>query len=383
VSPAWPPPVREDDASLLTRAAAGDDAAFEVLYHRHRGAVERVCARFGPPGAAGDLAHDVFVKLLHHGGALDRPELVGHWLVRVARNTALHASQRLSTVREQPVAAVTDAVAAQGDDVAGVVDRMAAASVLAALSTGDSRLLSDHYLADVPLAELARRHGTTAEAVKVRLHRARRRARAIAIAKGVRAGLPWPAAQRLRRWLPDVGRADGNIAAALLGPGLIATAVAIGATAPPPVTTSPAAAGDAPHAATDNRHVRPEGSGDPPRTPAALLDRDARSGPAMADVPGGAPRAPVAEAEGMARDPVAPPASAPVLGPITSAPSEPAHTEVGIRTTVSGTEHEPLAVEFVDGAQEEPGPVEEPPVVADTACAAFATAPDPAYCERR
>jgi RNA polymerase sigma factor (sigma-70 family) len=82
------------DAALAERFAAGDEAAFAVLYERHRSSVLAVCIGvLGSQHDAEDAAQEVFTAL---AVALrgERPRELRPWLVRVARNAAIDAKRR-------------------------------------------------------------------------------------------------------------------------------------------------------------------------------------------------------------------------------------------------------------------------------------------------
>ena len=82
------------DAALAERFAAGNEAAFELLYERHRGAVLAVCMGvLGSRPDAEDAAQETFAALTQ---ALHRspPSNIGAWLTRVARNAAIDIARR-------------------------------------------------------------------------------------------------------------------------------------------------------------------------------------------------------------------------------------------------------------------------------------------------
>ena len=64
-SPARILPNRMTDEALLKRASRGDEAAFLLLYERHRDAVYRFAYRMlDSASAAEDVAHDCFLSLI-------------------------------------------------------------------------------------------------------------------------------------------------------------------------------------------------------------------------------------------------------------------------------------------------------------------------------
>jgi RNA polymerase sigma-70 factor (ECF subfamily) len=89
------------DAQLLTQLQAGDDASFEVLFHRHYSRVYGILYRLlGNKNDVEDVAQQVFLKLYHAPRRIrfqgDEVNVAG-WLYRVAVNTGyntLRSQQR-------------------------------------------------------------------------------------------------------------------------------------------------------------------------------------------------------------------------------------------------------------------------------------------------
>src|SRR5579875_785265 len=82
------------DAALAERFAAGDEAAFDVMYERHRPVVLAVCMGvLGAPADAEDATQETFsalaVALRTRPPAELRP-----WLIRVARNASIDTTRR-------------------------------------------------------------------------------------------------------------------------------------------------------------------------------------------------------------------------------------------------------------------------------------------------
>lgn len=85
---------RRSDAALAARFAEGNDAAFALLYERHRATVLAVCMGvLGSRHDAEDAAQESFAAL---AVALRSraPDNIGAWLTRVARNAAIDAFRR-------------------------------------------------------------------------------------------------------------------------------------------------------------------------------------------------------------------------------------------------------------------------------------------------
>jgi RNA polymerase sigma-70 factor (ECF subfamily) len=109
-------------AELLHRAARDrDEVAWRRLVEAHHPTVLRQAMRAcGDPGAAEDIAQEVFLKVFRSAGSFrgDRP--LAHWIARITSTTAVDALRRR---REQPAEIDEARAVAPGDDPAGEVTR--------------------------------------------------------------------------------------------------------------------------------------------------------------------------------------------------------------------------------------------------------------------
>lgn len=187
------------DEELVRRARDDDPDATAELYRRYVPSLIRICSRYGPGPQAEDLAHDTFEKFLTNLSTLDDPTKVGNWLKRVARNGAIDRCRGAAYQRETRwSAALGMETEAADDSVESTVERRAALrAILGGIRPVDAALLSDHYLEDLSIADVATRHGSTEGSTKVRLLRSRRSARQFAEASGWRGLIPLP----VHRWV--------------------------------------------------------------------------------------------------------------------------------------------------------------------------------------
>lgn len=167
-----------DDAELLQRAAAGDDAAFADFVTRHQAGVwRRARALTGLDVDAEDLLQETFLHAWR-GAATFRGGSARAWLLTIAG----HAWQRLgrrgwreSTVDDLDTLESLGVRAGWGsdDDRTDRIDAIGAA--LARLSPGDQRILTLRDIEGVSGEETAALLGLSLQATKSRLHRARLR----------------------------------------------------------------------------------------------------------------------------------------------------------------------------------------------------------------
>ena len=170
------------DQELLEATRAGDEDAFVEIYRRYHERVYRFAYRMtGSPEAARDVTHSCFVGLLEGSARYDAQRAgLGTYLCAAARNLGLrHASRAW---RERSVAARPDLRPARAasplealleDERARIVRE-----ALAGLAPLHREVLILAEYEDLDLAAIAQIVGAQVGAVKVRLHRARRKLRA-------------------------------------------------------------------------------------------------------------------------------------------------------------------------------------------------------------
>jgi RNA polymerase sigma-70 factor, ECF subfamily len=126
------------------------------------------------PEAADEAAQEAILRAWRHRHRCREPDRPLGWLRRIAHNEAVRVAGR----RPREVLAA-DPLAGEGTPGAEdeVIDRLAVAAELAQLSQADQELARLRYYEDLTCATLADHFGTSEAAVKVRLHRLRRRLR--------------------------------------------------------------------------------------------------------------------------------------------------------------------------------------------------------------
>jgi RNA polymerase sigma factor (sigma-70 family) len=174
---------REPELEFLARAIAGDHEAYADLVRPYERVAYRVAAAItGRSADAEEAMQNGFVKAyrsLHRfrAGAAFRP-----WLLRIVVNEAhnvlraerrhLRLAARAAEQRETSIAGADEAVIAR-EEVEIVLGS------LARLPDADRLALALRYFAELPDAEAAALAGTSTEAYRVRLVRARRRLQAL------------------------------------------------------------------------------------------------------------------------------------------------------------------------------------------------------------
>jgi RNA polymerase sigma-70 factor (ECF subfamily) len=181
--------VAGDDRALLAAHVAGDDAAFGLLFARHRDRLWAVALRTtGDPEEAADALQEAMISAFRRAGAYRGDAAVTTWLHRIVVNACLDRLRRRKVRLAQPLpddleerlgrgSAATAAAAAEDPaDVAERDDRRRA--VLAALDTLPAEQRAALVLVDMQgysVAEAAEILEVAAGTVKSRCSRGRAR----------------------------------------------------------------------------------------------------------------------------------------------------------------------------------------------------------------
>src|SRR5205814_1424659 len=104
------------DEDLMLRYAAGEVAAFDELYQRHRGGVFRYLLRHGTGSASEELAHDVWASLIRVRAQYQATAKFTTYLYRLAHNRLIdfyRAEGRAEWVSRDADEGTDDIVSAQ------------------------------------------------------------------------------------------------------------------------------------------------------------------------------------------------------------------------------------------------------------------------------
>jgi RNA polymerase sigma-70 factor, ECF subfamily len=175
-------PVGPSDQELLLATAGGDECAFVEIYRRHRDRVFRFAYRMtGSPDTARDVTHSAFVGLLEAPGRYDAERAgLGTYLCAAARNLSLRHASRVW--RERPLSSALGLRPSRepSPEQGLLVEeraRLVRDAVLALAPLHREVLILAEY-EELDLARIAEIVNAEVGAVKVRLHRARRKLRA-------------------------------------------------------------------------------------------------------------------------------------------------------------------------------------------------------------
>jgi len=169
------------DAELLESTLAGDESAFLEIYRRHRDRVHRFAYRMtGSAEAARDITHSCFASLLEGPGRYDpKRASLGTYLCTAARNQSLRSASR--AWRETSGGGLADQRPSQGPGPLELLLEGERARIIrdavAALAPLHREVLILAEYEDLDLSTIAGILGAEVGAVKVRLHRARKKLR--------------------------------------------------------------------------------------------------------------------------------------------------------------------------------------------------------------
>jgi RNA polymerase sigma-70 factor, ECF subfamily len=173
------------DDALVAAAGAGDEAAFEQLFERHRRQVARIAGRFFPQREQiEEIIQDSFTKAYfalntYHG---THEASFRAWLTQIAVNTCYDQLRRARRRPEHTVEEFNDQeshefagqLRAAGSDIEGaLVSRDLAVKLLARLNADDRLVLTLLDVEGFSVAEIAEMTNWSVSKVKVRAHRAR------------------------------------------------------------------------------------------------------------------------------------------------------------------------------------------------------------------
>jgi len=192
-SRAMPAPASASDArdeDLMLAYAAGDAAAFDLLYARHKGGTYRYVLRLcGHAGAADELFQDTWLNVIRARASYTPSAKFASWLYRIAHNRLIdhwRANSHLELVSAAPddecVDPLDSIAGARGDEpevrveASEIAARLRAA--LSALPAAQREAFVLHQEGGLELAEVAALTGAGVETVKSRIRYALAKLRA-------------------------------------------------------------------------------------------------------------------------------------------------------------------------------------------------------------
>lgn len=168
-----------DSSALVSRAQAGDEAAFTLLVERHRDSAYRTAwAILRNDADALDAAQETFINAWKELGRLRDPSRFDAWLTRslVNRCRSVLRSRRRSSIREVTllVSDQPDATNSGAGGIGGFEETDSIRHAFERLPADHRTYLVLHYVEGRPISEIGLIVGAPAGTVKWRLSEARR-----------------------------------------------------------------------------------------------------------------------------------------------------------------------------------------------------------------
>ncbi len=172
------------DIDLCRMAAAGNIAAFEVIYERYHRRTFSLCLRMmGSQTEAEDLTQEVFIQLFRKIGSFRGDSAFSTWLHRLTVNQVLMYFRRRSVKNERtsddgeiPEQTVTGSANPRKMQV---IDRIALKNAIAELPYGYKNVFILHDVEGFEHEEVARLMGISVGTSKSQLHKARLKLRTL------------------------------------------------------------------------------------------------------------------------------------------------------------------------------------------------------------
>jgi RNA polymerase sigma-70 factor (ECF subfamily) len=172
--------VKRDESELIDLARRGDSDAFGELVWRYRDTVYTLAVRLVGPDLAPDVTQEALIRAWRAMPRFRGEAALGTWLHRITVNTAWTLRRRAARHETQQLdEAIVDP--SDGPERAGELaeTRAELGSAINQLTPGQRVVLVLRDVYGWSHAEVGRELGITQTTAKVRLHRARKRLRAL------------------------------------------------------------------------------------------------------------------------------------------------------------------------------------------------------------
>ncbi len=179
--------MKNEDAELIERFLDGDESAFTELVKKHQKAVHALAWRkVGDFQAAEEITQDAFVKVYNKLSTLKNPNQFAGWLYVITNRLCIewHRERRvpmqsLEAMAPEEIEAhyYSEHLTEERQSAAAARRREAIKQILQRLPESERTVVTLHYLGEMSCEEVGQSLGVSANTVKSRLHRARKRLR--------------------------------------------------------------------------------------------------------------------------------------------------------------------------------------------------------------
>ena len=177
----------ENDAQLIRRILAGDDAAFDTLVRKHQKGVHALAWRkVSDFHYAEEITQDTFLQAYKKLSTLKNPNQFAGWLYVIANRLCINWLQRhkpaMQSLEDTPMEAIEESsyihYTAEQREAEGTEHRYAIAEkLLSKLPESERTVMTLHYLGEMTAKEISKFLGVSVNTITNRLWRARKRLR--------------------------------------------------------------------------------------------------------------------------------------------------------------------------------------------------------------
>ncbi|MYC77836.1 RNA polymerase sigma factor [Candidatus Poribacteria bacterium] len=180
---------REDDVQLIHAVLSGDDSAFDILVERHQKSVHAlVWRKIGDFHYAEEITQDTFLRAYQNLSTLRNPSQFLGWLYVIANRLCLNwlrkqkPERHLQSLEDTPMQEVAKFAYAryvleQRETEATERRFEIVKKLLEKLPESERTVMTLYYLGEMTTKEIGKFLGVSVEAIRTRLHRARKRLR--------------------------------------------------------------------------------------------------------------------------------------------------------------------------------------------------------------
>lgn len=180
---------REDDVQLIHAVLSGDDAAFDILVEKYQKSVHAlVWRKIGDFHYAEEITQDTFLRAYQNLSTLRNPNQFLGWLYVIANRLCLNwlreqkperhlQSLEDTSMEEVAKSAYTRYVSEQREAEATEHRFEIVKKLLVKLPESERTVMTLYYLGEMTTKEIGKFLGVSAETIRTRLHRARKRLR--------------------------------------------------------------------------------------------------------------------------------------------------------------------------------------------------------------
>lgn len=170
--------VHQEDLELIDKILNGDDSNYKVIVEKHQDYAYTIAYRIlNNQQEAEEATQDSFIKAFHALKKFNRESKFTTWLYRIVFNTAITYKRKQKTnVSSIDDTRLSETMERKDKDQLELSDKKRfIEKAMEQLLPADSTVLTLFYLKEFSMEEISKITGLKTNAIKVKLHRARKR----------------------------------------------------------------------------------------------------------------------------------------------------------------------------------------------------------------